>query len=168
MLNFVGLGHSHIVALAKGAYALEAKQADIAGHTIRGRFRYLYDAACTPAFLDAARTMLNPAIATALTEGAPRFLWDGSGDNPYPAFLAHADLFVVTGDSVEIPALGIHERCGQRQPAADDHQPVQPQVRQVRRPEHAGHVAREATDHARVVEGEHSDAELRQGCQRRL
>lgn len=36
------------------------------------------------------------------TEGAPRFFWDGSGENPYPAFLAHADLFVVTGDSVNM------------------------------------------------------------------
>ena len=36
------------------------------------------------------------------TAGAPRFFWDGTGDNPYPAFLAHADLFVVTGDSVNM------------------------------------------------------------------
>ena len=36
------------------------------------------------------------------TAGSPRFLWDGNGDNPYPAFLAHADLFVVTGDSVNM------------------------------------------------------------------
>ncbi|MGE0767659.1 MAG: mitochondrial fission ELM1 family protein [Hyphomicrobiaceae bacterium] len=36
------------------------------------------------------------------TEGAPRFFWDGAGENPYPAFLAHADLFVVTGDSVNM------------------------------------------------------------------
>lgn len=36
------------------------------------------------------------------TQGAPRFIWDGSGPNPYPAFLAHADLFVVTGDSVNM------------------------------------------------------------------
>jgi mitochondrial fission protein ELM1 len=36
------------------------------------------------------------------TAGSPRFIWDGSGENPYPAFLAHADLFVVTGDSVNM------------------------------------------------------------------
>jgi mitochondrial fission protein ELM1 len=36
------------------------------------------------------------------TSAAPRFFWDGTGDNPYPAFLAHADLFVVTGDSVNM------------------------------------------------------------------
>ena len=36
------------------------------------------------------------------THGSPRILWDGTGPNPYPAFLAHADLFVVTGDSVNM------------------------------------------------------------------
>ena len=36
------------------------------------------------------------------TEGSPRFFWDGTGENPYPAFLAHADAFVVTGDSVNM------------------------------------------------------------------
>lgn len=36
------------------------------------------------------------------TEGRPRFVWDGTGSNPYPAFLAHADRFVVTGDSVNM------------------------------------------------------------------
>jgi mitochondrial fission protein ELM1 len=39
---------------------------------------------------------------TRATEGAPRFLWDGTGENPYPTFLAHADLFIVTGDSVNM------------------------------------------------------------------
>jgi uncharacterized protein len=32
----------------------------------------------------------------------PRVLWDGSGANPYGDFLAHADLLVVTADSVNI------------------------------------------------------------------
>lgn len=36
------------------------------------------------------------------TASAPRFLWDGTGDNPYPAFLAHADAFIVTADSVNM------------------------------------------------------------------
>ena len=36
------------------------------------------------------------------TAGSPRFLWDGHGNNPYPHFLAHADHFVVTGDSVNM------------------------------------------------------------------
>jgi mitochondrial fission protein ELM1 len=29
-------------------------------------------------------------------------LWDGSGQNPYPDFLAHADLFLITADSVSM------------------------------------------------------------------
>lgn len=40
--------------------------------------------------------------AEAATRGAPRIFWDGTGDNPYPQFLAHADLLVVTADSVNM------------------------------------------------------------------
>ncbi|MEO8651170.1 MAG: mitochondrial fission ELM1 family protein [Hyphomicrobiaceae bacterium] len=46
-----------------------------------------------------------PALFSAVdhaTAGFPRFLWDGTGDNPYPAMLAHADRFVVTADSVNM------------------------------------------------------------------
>jgi mitochondrial fission protein ELM1 len=38
----------------------------------------------------------------AATRSAPRILWDGSSDNPYPQFLAHADALVVTADSVNM------------------------------------------------------------------
>lgn len=40
--------------------------------------------------------------ADAATAGCPRILWDGTGANPYPQFLAHADLLVVTADSVNM------------------------------------------------------------------
>jgi len=36
------------------------------------------------------------------TRLAPRMLWDGKGENPYPHFLAHADMLVVTADSVNM------------------------------------------------------------------
>jgi uncharacterized protein len=36
------------------------------------------------------------------TAASPRILWDGTGANPYPAFLAHADALVVTADSVNM------------------------------------------------------------------
>ena len=36
------------------------------------------------------------------TAGTQRLLWDGDGDNPYPAFLAHADAFIVPADSVNM------------------------------------------------------------------
>jgi mitochondrial fission protein ELM1 len=44
---------------------------------------------------------LVSAIAQATTD-FPRFIWDGSGDNPYPAMLARADRFVVTADSINM------------------------------------------------------------------
>jgi len=36
------------------------------------------------------------------TTGAPRIIWNGDGTNPYPAFLAAADLLLVTGDSASM------------------------------------------------------------------
>jgi mitochondrial fission protein ELM1 len=41
-------------------------------------------------------------VTEAATRTAPRILWDGTGDNPYAAFFAHADAFVVTADSVNM------------------------------------------------------------------
>lgn len=38
----------------------------------------------------------------AATKGAPRILWDGTGANPYPDFLANADSLIVTADSVNM------------------------------------------------------------------
>jgi mitochondrial fission protein ELM1 len=46
-----------------------------------------------------------PALLQAIdaaTSGSPRWLWQGGGENPYPAFLAHADAFIVTADSVNM------------------------------------------------------------------
>lgn len=40
--------------------------------------------------------------AEVATRDAPRIFWDGSGSNPYPGFLAHADMLVVTADSVNM------------------------------------------------------------------
>ncbi len=36
------------------------------------------------------------------TATAPRILWRGEGANPYPDFLAHADVLIVTADSVNM------------------------------------------------------------------
>ena len=83
MLNFIGIGHSHIVALAKGSYALEAKQEQIAGQTLHGRFHYLYDAAYMPAFLDPAQTALNPAILGLLNTPGLDFVLLSMGGNEH-------------------------------------------------------------------------------------
>ena len=48
----------------------------------------------------------TPADVTAFvrdaTAGTQRLFWDGEGTNPYPAFLAHADAFIVPADSVNM------------------------------------------------------------------
>jgi hypothetical protein len=42
------------------------------------------------------------AFVREATADVPRLLWDGQGENPYAAFLAHADALVVPGDSVNM------------------------------------------------------------------
>jgi mitochondrial fission protein ELM1 len=44
--------------------------------------------------------------------GAPQLFWDGTGENPYPQFLAHADAFIVPGDSVNM----VGEACATGRP----------------------------------------------------
>lgn len=44
---------------------------------------------------------LVAALAQAVA-GRPALLWTGEGENPYPAFLAHADAFLVTADSTNM------------------------------------------------------------------
>ncbi len=46
------------------------------------------------------------------TEGAPRIMWDGTDDNPYVLFLAHADVLIVTADSVNMTG----EACATSRP----------------------------------------------------
>lgn len=42
------------------------------------------------------------AAIDSITANVPRILWRGTGENPYPHFLAHADMFIVTADSVNM------------------------------------------------------------------
>jgi len=44
---------------------------------------------------------LLTAVRDALQD-VPALIWDANGDNPYPDFLAHADVVIVTADSVNI------------------------------------------------------------------
>jgi mitochondrial fission protein ELM1 len=52
------------------------------------------------------------AAAEAATRSRPRILWTGEGTNPYDLFLAHADVLVVTGDSVNMTS----EACATGRP----------------------------------------------------
>jgi hypothetical protein len=52
------------------------------------------------------------ATVRAGTEGTGRLFWSGTGDNPYPHFLAHADALIVPGDSVNM----VGEACATGKP----------------------------------------------------
>jgi mitochondrial fission protein ELM1 len=58
----------------------------------------------------------TPAEVAALvrdaTASAPRLFWNGTGDNPYPHFLAHADALVAPADSVNM----VGEACATGKP----------------------------------------------------
>lgn len=59
----------------------------------------------TGSFLISASRRTPPDMLAAVNVAAgktPSLVWDGTGQNPYPDFLAHADLLVVTGDSVNM------------------------------------------------------------------
>lgn len=70
ILTYAAFGHSHIVALAKGAYALESKQIHAGGRLTEGGFHYLYDAAYVPEVqVGIDGPVLHPAIMQALHAG---------------------------------------------------------------------------------------------------
>lgn len=81
---FVGLGHSHIVALAKGAYALQAREHRVGGRAMSSRFHYLYDPPYEPPFIDDSRgSILNPQIGAAICDGDPCFILTSLGGNEH-------------------------------------------------------------------------------------
>ena len=62
-------------------------------------------AALGASFMITPSRRTHPRLLAAVdraTANSPRILWDGTGDNPYPEFLAHADILVVTADSVNM------------------------------------------------------------------
>jgi uncharacterized protein len=46
------------------------------------------------------------------TEGLPRLFWEGTGDNPYPHFLAQADVLIAPADSINM----VGEACATAKP----------------------------------------------------
>ena len=80
---------------------------------------YRYDASAIEAFAarlagladQAGSFLISPSRRTPpelsqavdeVTRSRPRIFWNGEGENPYPQFLASADLFIVTADSVNM------------------------------------------------------------------
>lgn len=80
-MHFVGLGHSHVVALAKGAYSTLAKGADL-GEPTTCSFHYLYDAPFEPPFEEGGGA-LNRTILDVVAAGSPRFILASMGGNEH-------------------------------------------------------------------------------------
>jgi uncharacterized protein len=71
--------------------------------------------ALNPSFLitSSRRTTIELVTVTdAATRSRPRLLWTGRGENPYASFLAHADVLIVTADSVNMTS----EACATGRP----------------------------------------------------
>ncbi|MDJ0449283.1 hypothetical protein [Methylocystis sp. JR02] len=71
-MKILGLGHSHIVAIAEGFYELQHQGATIGGAPLSSRFVYLLDPAITPTLIDAEDGQtLNPRLSEIIAqEGA--------------------------------------------------------------------------------------------------
>src|SRR5262249_10222330 len=72
-------------------------------------------AALNPSFLitPSRRTPIELVNVTdAATRSRPRILWTGRGENPYASFLAHADVLIVTADSINMTS----EACATGRP----------------------------------------------------
>lgn len=86
MIKILGLGHSHVVAIAKGCYELQNQRVKIAGQPIASRFLYLYDPNVMPTLVDdGANPRLNPALVEIIAKERPNFILLSVGGNEHIA-----------------------------------------------------------------------------------
>ncbi|PWB84348.1 MAG: hypothetical protein C3F11_01770 [Methylocystaceae bacterium] len=86
MLTFLGFGHSHVVAIAKGCYELQQAGEVFAGSPLLGHFLYLFDAEFMPTLTDAeGEQTLNPRIVEKIEQTNPRFILLTIGGNEHNA-----------------------------------------------------------------------------------
>ncbi|MCX7900236.1 MAG: hypothetical protein N2444_09180, partial [Methylocystis sp.] len=86
MTKILGLGHSHVVAIAKGCYALQDEQFKVADAPLRSRFIYLYEPTLLPTLFDESEPpSLNPALCKIIEDENPDFLVLSVGGNEHIA-----------------------------------------------------------------------------------
>ncbi len=86
MTKILGLGHSHIVAIAKGCYELQDEGFCIAGAPILSRFIYLYEPELMPTlteYNESAR--LNPRLCQIIEDERPDLVVLSVGGNEHIA-----------------------------------------------------------------------------------
>jgi len=86
MTKLLGLGHSHIVAIAKGCYELQHQGFCLGGAPLVSRFLYLYDPEITPTLAEeGAGSRLNPRLRQILQEERPDAIVLSVGGNEHIA-----------------------------------------------------------------------------------
>lgn len=86
MSKILGLGHSHIVAIAKGCYELQHERFQLGGAPLASRFLYLYDPALTPTLdEESGATRLNPRLREIIDGERPDGLVLSVGGNEHIA-----------------------------------------------------------------------------------
>jgi hypothetical protein len=85
-MKLLGLGHSHIVAIAKGCYELQHRGATVGGESLASAFVYLYDPAIMPTIVgepDAPR--IHPRLAEIIAREQATFGLLSVGGNEHIA-----------------------------------------------------------------------------------
>lgn len=86
MTKILGLGHSHIVAIAKGCYELQHEGFQLGGAPLVSRFLYLYDPELTPTLAEEAdSSRLNPRLCRIIEEERPDGIVLSVGGNEHIA-----------------------------------------------------------------------------------
>ncbi|MGD9540689.1 MAG: hypothetical protein AB7V61_07115, partial [Methylocystis sp.] len=86
MAKILGLGHSHIVAIAKGCYDLQHEGFKLGGAPLVSRFVYLYDPELTPTLGEEnASSRLNPRLRGIIKEERPDGIVVSVGGNEHIA-----------------------------------------------------------------------------------
>jgi hypothetical protein len=86
MAKILGLGHSHIVAIAKGCYELQHEGFKLGGAPLVSRFVYLYDPELTPTLGEEnASSRLNPRLRGIIKEERPDGIVLSVGGNEHIA-----------------------------------------------------------------------------------
>lgn len=106
-MKIIGLGHSHIVAIAKGCYELQHRGATIGGQAFASSFIYLYDPNIMPTIVeDGGAPRLNPQLAEILAREGASFGLLSVGGNEHIAMSVvrpREPIDFVLGENPDLP-----------------------------------------------------------------
>ena len=83
-MKILGLGHSHIVAIAQGCYALQHDSAAVAGRPLSSHFVYLYEPSISPTLIgDKPPRAFHPELLALIDREAPDLCLLSAGGNEH-------------------------------------------------------------------------------------